>query len=65
MLNNENKPEVYFVPNPDRIGEMLFTFDGQKLFNLFQDYPKALTAEQKRIFDYNFPFWASFFSDRS
>lgn len=65
MLNETQKPPVYFVPNPTRIGEMLFTFDGRKKYNLFRDYPKALSSKEKRIFDKTFPFWAKFFSDRS
>ena len=64
MLNNQEKQTVYFVPNPTKIGEMVFTFDGKKKYNLFRDYPKALTIKQKRLFDKTFPFWAKFFSDR-
>ena len=39
-------------------------FDKKKIFNLFADYPHALTAEQKRIFDKENPFWADFFAYR-
>lgn len=45
-------------------GERLFTFDGERIFNLFRDYPNALNPEQKRIFDEANPFWAKFFRDR-
>ena len=65
---NSDKNNVNFhfswVDNPERIGEMLFTFDGKRIFNLFRDYPHELTEEQKRLFDSENPFWAEFFKDR-
>lgn len=59
-----NKRPVYFVDQPDRIGMLYFTFDGKKLYNLFQDYPYALKPSEKEIFDKEFPKWAEFFKDR-
>ena len=59
--------KVYWVEQPDeekKIGKFLFSFDKKKIFNLFADYPHALTAEQKRIFDKENPFWADFFAYR-
>ncbi len=53
-----------WLENPDRIGEMLFTFDGERIFNLFRDYPHELSEEQVRSFDEANPFWAEFFKDR-
>jgi hypothetical protein len=38
--------------------------DNRFIFNLFKDYPYALTPEQKRVFDEENPFWANFFRDR-
>ncbi|MCC8192224.1 MAG: hypothetical protein LIO41_04200 [Ruminococcus sp.] len=46
------------------LGEHLFTLDLKKIYNLFKDYPKALTKEEKEIFDRENPFWQEFFSDR-
>lgn len=54
-----------WIENPERIGERLFTFDGKQIFNLFRDYPHALTTEQKKIFDEKNPYWADFFKDRT
>lgn len=61
-----DKKELKFswVDNPDTVGEMLFTFDGEQVFNLFRDYPHKLTPEQKRIFDEANPFWVKFFRNR-
>lgn len=61
---NEKKQSFTWVENPDKVGEMLFTFDGETVFNLFRDYPYKLTPEQKTIFDAENPFWADFFKDR-
>ena len=54
-----------WVNNHDEKGKFLFTFDGKEIFNLFQDYPYKLTKEQKKMFDEENPFWASFFEDRN
>ena len=64
----KNNPDdvIWWVDNGDESkGEWLFTFDKKKVFNMFADYPHALTAEQKAIFDRENPFWAEFFSDRT
>ena len=53
-----------WVNDPDTVGEMLFTFDGERIFNLFRDYPHELTPKQKRLFDEANPFWANYFRDR-
>lgn len=63
-MNDKNLLKFSWIDNPDKVGEMLFTFDGEKIFNLFRDYPYALTPEQKRVFDEANPFWANFFRDR-
>ena len=54
-----------WIDSPDTVGEMLFTFDGHKVFNLFRDYPHELTTEEKSLFDRENPYWADFFSDRT
>lgn len=68
QLNNfvKNNPSdvIWWVDDPDNIGEWLFSFDKKKVFNMFADYPHALTPEQKEIFDSENPNWAEFFKDR-
>ncbi len=46
-------------------GERLFTLDGNRIYNLFQDQPYELSKEEKRIFDEVNPFWADFFKERN
>ena len=48
----------------DRIGEYVFSFDKEKEYNLFADYPWKLTPEEKEIFDKENPYWVEFFKDR-
>ena len=68
MQNNydfyKNNPtdKVYWIDNVGVIGEFLFSFDKKKIYNLFRDYPQKLTAEEKKIFDKENPYWADFFN---
>lgn len=59
----ENK--IWWVDNEGRDGEWLFTFDKKKVYNMFRDYPKALSPEEKEIFDKEEPYWANFFKNRT
>lgn len=62
--NNDNDI-IWWVDNIGIIGEHLFTFDKQKIYNLFADYPHNLTPKEKAIFDKENPKWANFFTDRN
>lgn len=65
LFKNNPNDTISWVDNAaDAKGEWVFTFDGTVFFNMFRDYPYALTPEQKAIFDKENPFWANFFSDR-
>lgn len=52
---------VWWLDIPDDEGTYIFSFDKEKRFYLFGDYPDKLTAEEKAIFDADQPFWAEFF----
>jgi len=65
FIKNNQTDEIWWLDNENETkGEWVFTFDQKKLFNLFADYPDALTPEQKEIFDRENPFWKEFFEDR-
>lgn len=64
LYKKRKNDKIWWANIEDRDGEFVFTFDKKVFFNLFADYPYKLTAEQKRIFDKENPFWADFFSDR-
>lgn len=64
FYKNNPDDKIWWVNNPDTVGEWLFSFDKKKVFNMFADYPHNLTAEQKAIFDKENPYWKEFFSDR-
>jgi hypothetical protein len=64
FIKNNPTDKIWWVDNPDVKGEFLFSFDREKVFNLFADYPWKLTNEQRRIFDKENPYWADFFKDR-
>lgn len=65
FYKEEPEHKIWWVHNTDTVGEWLFSFDKKKVFNMFQDYPHALTPEQKAIFDKENPYWADFFKDRN
>lgn len=46
--NNPND-KIWWLDNPRRKGEWVFSFDKKTEFNMFSDYPHALTSEQKKI----------------
>ena len=52
---------IWWVDTVDNIGLYLFSFDRKKIYNLFSDYPHKLSAEEKRIFDEENPYWKAFF----
>ena len=62
--HNENEV-VWWVDNTETIGEHLFSFDKQRIYNLFADYPHNLTPSEKEIFDKENPHWRDFFADRN
>ena len=64
VMSDNSSLRFSWIDNPEQVGEMLFTFDGVQVFNLFRDYPNALTPEQKRLFDEANPFWVDYFKDR-
>ena len=61
---NEDTDTIWWLDNPDRVGEWIFSFDKKKTFNMFADYPNKLTLQEKAIFDKENPEWAEYFSDR-
>ena len=46
------------------LGEILFSFDKKKIYNLWIDYPYNFTKEEKELFDKENPYWADFFKNR-
>ena len=56
--------KIWWVDIIDKRGMHCFTFDKKKVFNVFRDYPWALTNDEKEIFDRENPYWADFFKNR-
>lgn len=64
LFKHEESDVIWWVDTSESDGKFVFTFDKKTYFNMFRDYPHKLTAEQKRIFDNENPFWAEFFRGR-
>ena len=60
----ENETDKIWWLDTDDVGNLEFSFDKVKVFNLFRDYPYKLTDEQVQIFNEENPYWATFFKDR-
>ena len=61
FYKNEDTDKIWWIDNPEVVGEFLFTFDKKRIFNLFEDYPDNLTDKQRAIFDKENPHWKEFF----
>ena len=64
FYKNNPDDKIWWVDDPDTIGEWLFSFDKKRIYNMFEDYPWKLSTEEKAIFDKENPYWADFFKDR-
>lgn len=64
FVKKKKTNKVWWLEGPGTKGEMIFSFDRKKSYNLFADYPDAMTAEEVEIFDRENPFWAEFFAER-
>ena len=65
FYKNKKTDKIWWLDNlGEQIGVFEFSFDKEKIYNLFQDYPHALTPDEIEIFDKENPEWADFFKDR-
>ena len=64
FYKNNKTDRIWWVDTTDQKGVFEFSFDREKIYNLFEDYPDAMTPEEVEIFDKENPFWAEFFADR-
>lgn len=62
FYKHKETDKIWWVNN-DRIGVLEFTFDQNKIYNLFADYPEKLSEEEKKLFDKENPEWAEFFKN--
>lgn len=61
---DEDWHQIWWLEVLNEKGLWLFSFDRERIYNLFEDYPDKLTAEEVEIFDREQPYWADFFRDR-
>ncbi len=61
---NNKTDKIWWKDTPDNVGEWVFSFDKEKEYNMFEDYPHNLTPEEIKIFDKENPEWADFFKNR-
>lgn len=56
--------KIWWLEVLNEKGLWLFSFDKEKIYNMFSDYPWNMSAEEVEIFDEEQPYWAEFFRDR-
>lgn len=52
--------KVWWKDTGDEFWKYVISFDKKNEFDLFEDYPHKLTAEEKETFDKEYPDWADF-----
>ena len=57
--------KIWWVREVNSTNDLLFfSFDKEKTYDLFNDYPKNMTPEEVEIFDKENEYWAKYFEDR-
>ena len=49
FYKDSEESKVWWIDKIDVRGEILFSFDQKKIYNLFRDYPHNMTEEEVRI----------------
>lgn len=65
FYKNHDGDKVWWLDNPEALGEFVFSFDREKTYNLFADYPHKLSIKEWKAFNEENPFWEKFFKDRN
>jgi hypothetical protein len=65
FFKQEKDDKVWWYDKFDTTGEMLFSFDRKKLYNLFRDYPWKLSVTEWLTFNRENEFWENFFEVRN
>lgn len=60
---NENS-KIWWYDNLEEIGKLEISFDKEKIYNLWVDYPYKFSEEELNIFKEEEPYWYDFFSNR-
>lgn len=56
--------KIWWIEEINIRGRHLFSFDKQKIYNLFEDYPHNMKDEEVYIFDKEEHHWSEFFKSR-
>ena len=65
VFKRKKGDKVYWLEQPGVIGDMVFSFDGKKRYNLFRDYPHKLSVKEWLVFNAENEYWKNFFADRN
>lgn len=57
LYKKHKNDKVWWLDFIDQVGRNEFTFDKEKVYSLWKDYPDNLTEEEKELFDSENMFW--------
>ncbi len=65
FFKKNESDKIWWVREVNSTNDLLFfSFDKEKTYDLFNDYPKNMTPEEVEIFDKENEYWAKYFEDR-
>lgn len=51
FVKNNPEDKIWWIDDPDTVGIWRFSFDREKIYYFFRDYPQKLTPEELEIFN--------------
>lgn len=60
---NEND-KIWWVASKKRRGLLAVSFDKEKIYNLFTDYPEKFSKDEKKMFDKENLYWKNYFTKK-
>ena len=65
FFKKKDTDQIWWLKEKNSNNDLLFfSFDKEKTYDLFNDYPGNMTPEEVEIFDKENEYWAKYFEDR-
>ena len=65
FFKKKETDQIWWIREVNSTNDLLFfSFDKEKTYDLFNDYPKNMTPEEVEIVDKENEYWAKYFEDR-
>ena len=65
FFKKKDTDQIWWLKEKNTNNDILFfSFDKEKTYDLFNDYPGKMTEEEVKIFDNENEYWSKYFEDR-